>query len=191
MAGEGIRPGEQAGHTHLPRLLLPSDMPSVPGLDVPGQLYWVLLEPAPLAGMADPRDSSPWQDLYAAGLVHVVCLIHDTFPYHPVPLHPLLSVRLQDLAGGRTPRDSDREEGDIHRLSLEITHRIERGEGVVVHCAAGTGRTGTVLGCVLRLLGHGSAQVLDYLNRLNMARGHGGWPESPWQASVVQRIARD
>ena len=50
----------------------------------------------------------------------------------------------------------------------------------------GTRRTGAVLGCVLRSLGYPGAQVLRYLDRLNRARGQDGWPESGWQASLVE-----
>ncbi|WP_394298404.1 phosphatase domain-containing protein [Methanosarcina mazei] len=45
---------------------------------------------------------------------------------------------------------------------------------MVVHCMGGIGRTGTVLGCVLRDLGFSAGEVLDYLDEINMHRGFGG-----------------
>ncbi len=48
----------------------------------------------------------------------------------------------------------------------------------MVHCHGGTGRTGTVLGCVLRELGVQAAEVIDFLDRVHKARGKPGWPES-------------
>ena len=52
---------------------------------------------------------------------------------------------------------------------------LERNQGVVIHCWAGRGRTGTVLGCVLRSLGFESDVVLDYLSTVQRARGASGW----------------
>ncbi len=51
-----------------------------------------------------------------------------------------------------------------------------RGKGAVyVHCRAGYGRTGTVIGCYLREKGLGPQQALDELNRL-------------WQPNARSRI---
>ena len=55
-------------------LIQPSDMPLITGLAVPDEFYWVLQQPAPLAGMSYPSSRTPWQDLAAAGFRHVVCL---------------------------------------------------------------------------------------------------------------------
>jgi protein-tyrosine phosphatase len=66
---------------------------------------------------------------------------------------------------------------------------LQAGDGVVVHCAGGTGRTGTVIGCVLRLLGVAAVQVISYLDHLHQARGRSGWPEAEWQSQVVRRLA--
>ena len=41
-----------------------------------------------------------------------------------------------------------------------ITARLERGEGVVMHCAAGQGRAGTIAVCVLILLGASKDEAL-------------------------------
>ena len=50
------------------------------------------------------------------------------------------------------------------------------------------GRTGTVIACTLRALGLPVADVLDYMKRLNAARGkQPGWPESPWQMQQVKQ----
>ncbi len=56
----------------------------------------------------------------------------------------------------------------------------------MVHCHGGTGRTGTVLGCVLRELGVQAAEVIDFLDRVHKARGKPGWPESSWQRELVE-----
>ena len=51
----------------------------------------------------------------------------------------------------------------------------------------GIGRTGTVLGCVLRDLGFSADEVLNYLDEINKLRGFGGWPETEWQGEMVQK----
>jgi protein-tyrosine phosphatase len=69
-----------------------------------------------------------------------------------------------------------------------VLSRLDRGEGVVIHCVGGTGRTGTVLGCVLRSMGYSAEDIIAYLNELNLGRGKRGWPESPWQAEIVRNF---
>jgi hypothetical protein len=54
-----------------------------------------------------------------------------------------------------------------------------------VHSAGGTGRTGCILGCTLVSLGYAPSDVIAYLDDLHRTRGQ-SWPESPWQAEVVQ-----
>jgi protein-tyrosine phosphatase len=164
-------------------------MPSIPGLAVPHDFYWVLHYPAPLAGMPYPPPRTPWQDLAAAGFRHVICLEGQGPAYNPFPL--VLSHRtcLQDLYGGGLPHNPEQEERLIHEAVQAVTSRLRAGEGVVVHCAGGTGRTGTVLGCVLRGLGISAVQVITYLDHLHRARGRSGWPESEWQSQVVQRVS--
>ena len=172
----------------LPRLLLPPDMPGLADLDVPRDLYWVLAGPAPLAGMAYPAWPARWNEMHAAGFRHVICLVRDAFPYAPPPLNPLHAVALEDLYGDLTPTDPPAERRKIVAAAAIAQERLARGEGVIVHCAGGTGRTGTVIGCILRGLGLSAAEALAYLNRLHQSRGHDGWPESGWQATVVEEL---
>ncbi len=47
--------------------------------------------------------------------------------------------------------------------------------GVIVHCVGGTGRTGTVLGCVLRELGKSANEIIDCLDTIDKARDRKGW----------------
>jgi hypothetical protein len=171
-----------------PALLLPPDMPRLADLDVPRDFYWVLAGSAPLAGMAYPAWPARWAEMYAAGFRHVICLMRDTFPYAPAPLHPLHAVALADLYGGLQPPDPAAELQKIRAAAALAGDRLARGEGVIVHCAGGTGRTGAVIGCILRDLGFSAAETLAYLNRLHQSRGHEGWPESAWQATVVEGL---
>ena len=173
----------------MPELVRPEDMPAIPGLAVPADFYWVLQRPAPLAGMPYPSARTPWHDLAAAGFRHVMCLEGHGPAYDPAPLIVRRRARLQDLRGGSWPRDPEQEERLIREAAQTVVSGLQAGEGVVVHCAGGTGRTGTVIGCVLRVLGVAAAPVITYLDHLHQARGRPGWPESAWQAQVVRRCS--
>jgi hypothetical protein len=172
-----------------PRLLPPGSGAGFLGpLAVPAELYWVTRTPAPLAGMAYPRRHA-WSDLHDAGLQHVVCLTHTDAPYDPAPLS-VSAFLLQDLYGRRVPDDPEHDRAQTIVAAELVVARLEQGEGVVVHCHAGRGRTGTVIGCALVRLGHDPDTVVDWLHRVQRTRGKRGWPEQPWQEQVVRASAR-
>ncbi len=169
-------------------LLSIPQMPEVPGLRLPADVYFALADPAPLAGMAYPAAGMGWGDLHKVGLKQVVCLTGDAFPYDPAPLQPLLATRLEDLFDRDPPKDPAIESRKVLHAATVVARTIAGGQGVVVHCMGGTGRTGTVIGCALRLLGYPAPQVIDWLDRLNRERGEDGWPETAWQAEIVEGI---
>lgn len=162
------------------------EMPDVDGLEIPGQLWWALSAP-PLAGMAYPTDDACWTRLHAAGFRAVVGLTATHAPYDPQPLDHF-GVNLQDLVSGGPPRDPTRELEAIRSAVQHILNRLAHGDGVVVHCAGGRGRTGTVVGATLVALGHGPNEVTDWLHRVHTARNRPGWPESPWQREQLHRF---
>lgn len=165
-------------------LVEPNRGKSLDGVRVPEELYWVLTRPAPLGGMKYPRVDLPWSQLKAAGFSRVVSL--QPGAYDPSPLTVLAEERLEDLAHGRRPRDPRAETKAIRHAVVAVVSSLRAKEGVVVHCEGGRGRTGTVLGCVLRELGHDAEVVVAYLDRVHRARGKPGWPESSWQAQLVR-----
>lgn len=172
----------------MAELLQPRDMPRIQGVDIPRGFYQVLADP-PLAGMPYPPQSLPWSTLKAAGFQYVVKL-HEGYPkYNPAPLTLLHTALLQDLVGGGNPQNPEREERLIREAVNMIFGKLSAGEGVIVHCQGGRGRTGTVLGCVLRIHGFSSSEVTNYLDRLHQARGKRApaWPESKWQKQLVER----
>ena len=172
---------------------LPFDFrsPSVPGLEVPRQFYWVKSSQPPLAGMQLPFPGTPWEELFRSGFRWIVCLCSDRPCYDPSPLRFLVAVELCDLFETELPEDPEKEEDSIRIISDAVVGRLERGEGVIVHCAGGRGRTGTVLGSALVKLGEPPEKVVRYLDELHRARGKAGWPESPWQSEVVHGVLRD
>lgn len=160
-------------------------MPKVTGINVPQQLYFLLLSPV-LAGMQQPdrMTRQQWQALYDAGLRSVISLSTDC--YDPSPLSIAHATSLQDLAGGGDPIDP---EGEIEKIRAAVSCAMEElgaGRGVVVHCLGGRGRTGTVIGCVLREMGFSADTIINHLDSLHRERGCCGWPESTWQSDLVQ-----
>lgn len=175
-----------------PMILIPPPvMPPVEGVVMPHELYWVANAPAPLAGMRFPRAGFPWQALGRAGFVHVVRLASAGPAYNPHPLNRLHTSELEDLVHAAAPADPARELRLIQEATAAVVGALTRGEGVVVHCMGGRGRTGTVLGAVLVELGLPYAQVIAYLDEVHKLRGTSGWPESPWQADVLRRFVPD
>ena len=154
-------------------------------IEVPEQVYWVIASPTPLAGMKYPGPSFPWQSLKEAGFSQVVSLHGE--PYDPTPLTMAFAERLEDLVNGNPPANEVKEEQRIKRAVAATLAALQSGKGVVVHCAGGRGRSGTVLGCVLRDLGFEAKEIIEFLNRVHHARGRPGWPESPWQSALVRR----
>ena len=162
-------------------------MPAVPGLAVPNDVYWILKGPAPLLGMARPTPATPWNALWKLGVRRVACLTDDAPGYDPAPLTFVCAVELQDLYGGTMPHHPDLESAKIEAAAISVVKALRGGDGVVVHCAGGTGRTGTVLGASLVALGVPAADVIAHLQAVNKLRGR-SWPESPWQQEFLRRF---
>lgn len=163
----------------------PEALRSVPGLDTPQRFYQVLRSPAPLAGMSVP-DRPSWKAVAAAGFESIVCLTNNTPPYDPSPLRVLRALKFKDLVGGTQPENPQREADMLREVVEVVVDELRAGRGVVVHCAGGTGRTGTVIACALAALGLPEADVMKYMGAVNAARRKSpGWPESEWQKSQV------
>lgn len=165
-------------------LVKPASIPKIDGVNSPSDFYWVPNELAPLAGMRLPSNGYPWDKIAALGFQRIVSLHPGA--YNPAPLSFIFKQKLQDLVSGGDPTDPAKEERLIRTAAGRIIQALRSGEGVVVHCVGGRGRTGTVLGCVLRELGHEPTKAIEYLDRLHKLRGKSGWPESPWQGKLVQ-----
>lgn len=61
----------------------------------------------------------------------------------------------------------------------EIAHALERGEAVMLHCAAGMGRTGSTAACVLKSLGLSTGAALQRV------RDAGSNPQNAQQSGLV------
>ena len=159
---------------------------SVQGMEVPRDIYCILKAPALLGGMRYPHSQTDWTGIAQVGFKYVVNLEDDSFSnYDHSPLKGLYSAHLEDLCSGRPPRNEGEEKRLITEAVEVIVSTLCKGEGVLVHCIGGRGRTGTVMGCILKRLGYSSEAILKYLNDLHIARGKPGWPESEWQKALV------
>ena len=148
--------------------------------DRPNRLFIVLEVPALLAGMAFPTADTDWVELHRRGFQELVRLHPGRYDPAPLTAHEIL---LEDLVGGRKPLDPASERDRVLDAARLATECVQRGEGVVVHCVGGTGRTGTVLGCALRYLGRDADEAVAMIQA---HRPH--WPESLWQEEVVRTV---
>jgi protein-tyrosine phosphatase len=75
----------------------------------------------------------------------------------------------------------------IQNIVERIAKSIFYEDSIIIHCQGGTGRTGTVIACVLRELGFSAKQVFRTLEEINTLRGRAdGWPESEWQKTLTE-----
>jgi len=156
------------------------------GQGIPAGFYLVLKRPAPLAGCAFPYGGeADWDLLYKAGFRHIVCLSSEKPRYDPFPLGLAIATELDDLSIRRRPVKPAQEAKSIHMIAEFVATSIQAGQGVLIHCAAGRGRTGSVMGVALKLLGLQAPDILAHLNALHLTRSGNPWPESKWQSDLV------
>lgn len=126
---------------------------------VPGELW--------LASM--PGRFEAWSAFEAQaerkGLALVVCLtprdeIAELSPaYHAAVTRGRMPFRWLSLPMRNFGVPEDRT--TFRRQIGEITHALRRGDAVLLHCAAGIGRTGSTAACVLKALGLGTEEALQ------------------------------
>ena len=134
--------------------------------------------PALLGGMTYPRPDTDWQTLYDRGFGVVVRLHAGDYDAAPLTVH---DVPLVDLRGGAAPEDPDAEREHVWGAARITADAVTSGRGVIIHCVGGTGRTGTVAACTLRLLGRSADEAVAIVQARRPE-----WPESPWQEQVVR-----
>ncbi len=78
-------------------------------------------------------------------------------------------------------------EGMAHILDT-IDRALAEGKAVYVHCYAGIGRTGTVVGCYLARHGLSGEEALEEIARLREVTNSGGWSNSPETAAQREMV---
>jgi hypothetical protein len=169
----------------MPELLSVDKMPNIDGIKIPWDMYVVMAEPL-LAVMCYPYSRTSWNSLVKAGFSGIVCLCERRPKYDPHPLRLLYATKLEDLFMGHRPRSPDSEERRVRNAVETVVTGLRHGDGIIVHCLGGIGRTGTVIGCVLRELGFSADEAIAYLDEVNIDRRIGPWSDSEWQAEMVR-----
>lgn len=178
----------ELGMLNLPHPpLVPAAEANVRHPDRPRGFYRILDQPVPLAGCEFPLNFDRFNSLYEAGFRRVYCLCAKFPRYSPAPLELAAAFELDDLSYRELPRKPREEAERIDSIATDIVSALSRGEGCLVHCAAGRGRTGSVIGMVLRKLGVPADVVIHHLDSIHQFRNGASWPESPWQAALVSR----
>jgi hypothetical protein len=154
--------------------------------------YWVV--PGILLAGEHPFGESPIDAhnrlalLRAAGIDYFIDL---TEP-HEMPNYRLLLPRQSDyvrrpISDTSIPKSATQMQ---EILSLIATAR-ERERGIYVHCRAGIGRTGTVIGCFLVDQGLEGSAAIKELNRLwRQSERSKSWPKIPQTDSQTEYIRR-
>lgn len=165
---------------------IPSRSPEIPF----SRAYWV--RPGQLLAGCYPGDIDPDEatsrlgGLLRCGVTHVVNLMeeheHDFFgrlfaDYH-LALEQLAAQQARPIAClRRAIPDMAVPSPDKMRLTLDfLDATIQAGGVVYVHCLAGKGRTGTVMGCYLVRHGLTGDQALARLQDLTLHRADAFWP---------------
>jgi hypothetical protein len=114
------------------------------------------------------------------------CACSEDPGYYPFPLKFLARIGLTDLSDGGPPDNACAEFEQLAVMASQAYSKLN--EWHFDHCVGGRGRTGTILGAILRRFGYAAAEVVEFLDAAYRDAGRPGWPESPWQSHVIDRI---
>jgi protein-tyrosine phosphatase len=157
----------------------------------PSGTYWVPLEHG--VALAGPHPVTAPEGMEArvallagdVGVTHFVDLSSswDWMPAYHDLLPPACTYTRYEIVDRRLPED----EAGLRSLLRTVIR--DAGEGVIAyfHCQAGLGRTGTVVGTLLREVGMKGDEALVALGRFrDQARLHDGSPEFEAQREFIR-----
>ncbi len=127
------------------------------------------------------------QRLAAAG---VECFMDLTEPSELKPYDPELPISIEYLRKPIRDHGIPAQRGHMVEILDCIQDAVESGRCVYIHCRAGIGRTGTVVGCLLVERGLPGEAAVDELNRLwqqcERSQNWGSVPETDAQVDFVR-----
>ena len=152
--------------------------------------YWVL--PGSLLAGEYPSGNAPTdtqqrlQLLLAAGIDAFIDLTQaGERPEYQSLLPPHVQYLRVPITDSQVPADF----GHMHAIQTHLQVALAVGRRIYVHCRAGIGRTGIVIGCYLTEQGLDGAAALRQLNLLwRQSARSASWPELPQTAEQAEFI---
>jgi hypothetical protein len=154
----------------LRRVVLPPDVPGTLWLgSMPGRFEsWNAFEShAQRAGLATVVCLTPRNELAELSPRYHRAVVQGTLPFRWVHL-PMPNFGVPEDAAA------------FRREVQQIAGKLRNGDAVLLHCAAGMGRTGSTAACVLKALG------LDGEEALQRVRDAGSNPQNAQQSGLVE-----
>jgi Tyrosine phosphatase family len=108
-----------------------------------------------------PGAEMDWKRMSSIGFRWVICACSEDPDYDPFPLKFLARIGLTDLSAKGQPDNPGAEFEQIAAIASQAFSKLNEG-GILVHCAGGRGRTGTILGAILRHCGYSAAEVINF-----------------------------
>jgi hypothetical protein len=103
----------------------------------------------------------------------------------------LLPFHIKYLRSAIADRSVPGDGMQVQKLLTEIRAALAGGRGVYVHCHAGIGRTGLVMGCYLAEEDGDGKAAIKHLNRLWLQSERAAtWPKVPQTAEQAEYIRR-
>ncbi|HXA93661.1 MAG TPA: ADP-ribosylglycohydrolase family protein [Steroidobacteraceae bacterium] len=147
----------------------PSD--ATPSLPLPNS-YWVLPRQLLAGEYPGGADAGATRERIAALLAAGVdCFIDLTAADELPPYHKALPASILYFQRPIPDHGLPAQREQMRDIVRFVSGQLEAGRRVYVHCRAGIGRTGTVIGCLLAERGFAGQAALEELNRL--------WRQSP------------
>jgi ADP-ribosyl-[dinitrogen reductase] hydrolase len=165
--------------------------PAAPALAVPlPNTYWVI--PARL--LAGEYPGGPSAQLTRERLARLLeagvdCFLDLTHPDEMAAYAAALPAGVQYLRRPITDHGTPEERAHMVEILECLSRALREGCVVYVHCRAGIGRTGMVVGCLLAEQGRTGEAALDELNRLWRQSARSGlWPTVPETLDQVEYV---